>query len=75
MKDKRRRPKHYDRPGKRPGFKPDAGGIIDQRQREADRVDIHQQTADELGVSRARAKVINYSKFYSVRKGPDDGGS
>lgn len=35
MKDKRRRPKHYDRPGKRPGFKPDAGGVTDQRAREA----------------------------------------
>lgn len=73
MKDKRRRPKHYDRPGKRPGSKPDAGGIVDQRQREADRVDIHQLTADELGVSREQAKTINFQTMYGVKGSGKDG--
>ena len=32
--------------------------------------DVHQALADELGISREKAKVINYSGLYGVRRLP-----
>lgn len=49
-KDKGRRPKHFDRPGKRPGPPgPNGGSIIDQRgrQEELEAYRLYEETGDE----------------------------